>query len=205
MLRLLLLLLVGAAFAQESGDFALENSDELIKAVNDEDEKLDEAFDDAYDEEDEKTDEKDLSLSQEIDHIEPDFTEKTEGDLCINKDTCGTYHVFLRPTRFFRAQRICRCKGGSLSSIHNCKTNNFLRILMTRTCRNVSFAWIGVWKRNRRSRFCNIDGSKLDYTNWGCEKRRCRPRRRWCVAMNVRTGKWRALRCNVRLPFICSY
>ncbi|XP_056387723.1 galactose-specific lectin nattectin-like [Hyla sarda] len=184
MLRLLLLLLVGTAFAQ-SGEFK-ENSDHLSE--------------DAYNEM--ESDEKDLDLSLKSDHIKPDFTEKAVGDVCPNKGTC-VYHVFFTPTQFFAALSVCRKAGGNLSSIHNWHTNYFLQKFLSKGSRNSNFVWIGVWKSNRSSRYWNIDESPLDYTNWQSGRRIVSGQ--WCTAINIHTGKWWSINCNTQLPFLCSY
>ncbi|XP_056387722.1 C-type isolectin Sp-CL4-like [Hyla sarda] len=196
MLSLLLLLLVGATFAQESGDFAVENSDQLSKAANDEDEKLDDAYNEM------ESDEKDLDLSEENHRIKPKFTEKAVGDVCPNKGTCIN-HFFPTPRQFFVAQRICHSYGGDLSSIHNLKTNTSLKRFVWRCSTNVNFVWIGVWKRNTSSPYRNIDGSTLDYTNWA--EGLCRNYGQWCAAMNIHTGRWRSVNCNTQLPYLCTY
>ncbi|XP_069835428.1 regenerating islet-derived protein 3-alpha-like [Dendropsophus ebraccatus] len=193
MLSLLLLLLVGTTFAQESGDFAPENSDQLTKVVNDE--KFHESFDDFYAEE--KSDEED----QESDHIEPDFTIKAVDDVCPNRGTCH-YHAFLSPKAFFNAQNACRRAGGNLSSIHNRATNAFLTTFMKKAA-NSNFVWIGVWKPSSSSTYWNLDESPLNYTNWQYGKRKTSGQ--WCTAMNIRTGRWWSVNCNARLPFLCTY
>ncbi|XP_075705362.1 proteoglycan 3-like [Rhinoderma darwinii] len=201
MLSLLLLLLVGTTFAQESGDYAEENFDQLIKVTNDEGNNF-ESFDEANDEKEDECDENGLSLSQESDNIEPDVTEKAEDAVCPDKGTCS-YHVFFASRTFQRARRICRCRRGNLSSIHSYGTNNFLRRFLRKTCRNISYVWIGVWKRNTCFPYRNIDRSRLDYANWASGQRKSYGR--WCVAMNLHTGQWFSLRCRTRLPFLCTF
>ncbi|XP_040292215.1 bone marrow proteoglycan-like [Bufo bufo] len=196
---LLLLLLVGTTFAQGSGDYVQDNSDQLIKAANEDDDNF-ESFD-TDDYEDEFND-KDLSLGQESVCIKPNFTEKAEGVMCPDKGTCG-YHIFFSPRRFGKAQKICRCRRGNLSSIHNAGSNNNLLCFLRRTCRNISYVWIGVKKRNSCFPYGNVDGSRLNYTNWACGQNRRHGK--WCVAMNVQTGQWFTLKCRTRLPFVCTF
>ncbi|XP_066442772.1 bone marrow proteoglycan [Eleutherodactylus coqui] len=193
MLRLLLLLLVGSAIAQESGDYAPQKEDQLIKAANEEVDHFDESPDEANEEEE---DEKDVSLCQENELIEPDFTENA---------TCPRrrFHFFSANRGFFKAQHICRCRRGSLSSIHNWGTNNLLRTFLSASYKNGAYVWIGVWKRNSCFPYRNIDGSRLNYTNWGWGQRKVRGR--WCTAMNIRSGQWFSLKCHSRLPFVCTY
>ncbi|XP_075113714.1 proteoglycan 3-like [Leptodactylus fuscus] len=211
MLRLLLLLLVGIAFAQESGDDVQENFVDKLKKVADDDgdniqdsvdgvEGEDETEDD--EEDDDQCDEKDLSLTEENHQLEPNFSEKAEASECPDKGSCG-YHVFCRP-RFFRgAQCFCRRRRGNLSSIHNNCANHHLAGILRRTISNSAFVWIGVIKRCRHVPYRNVDGSCLNYTNWACGNPK--RRRRWCVAMNRFTGQWVSLRCKTRLPFVCTY
>lgn len=195
MLGLLLLLLVGTTLAQESGDYAQENAEELMMAANEEDDNIAETFDDAYDEE--ECDDKDPSL-----RIEPDATVEAEDADCPDKGKCG-FHVFSSPRPFLKAQRTCRCRRGNLASIHNCGKNGYLRELVRKTCTNVTYVWIGVWKRRRCSPYRNVDRSSLNYTNWACGQRKSRGR--WCTAMNTQTGQWFSFSCRTRLPFVCSY
>ncbi|XP_069835426.1 proteoglycan 3-like [Dendropsophus ebraccatus] len=197
MLSLLMLLLVGTTFAQESGDFAQESSGQLIKSDNNEDEKFDASFDDVYNEK--ENDEKDLPLS----HVEPEFIEKPVDDVSPNKEGTTLYHFFPSPLPFSSAQRVCRSKGGSLTSIRNRKANTRLKRFVWRVSENTNFVWIGVWKRSKRSPYCNIDGRKLGYTNWASG--RCRTDGQWCTAMHIHTGRWRSVSCGSRLPYICRY
>ncbi|KAG8544390.1 hypothetical protein GDO81_022584 [Engystomops pustulosus] len=201
MFTFLLLLLVGTALAQESGDSVPETFiDKLDKAAGDEVDVIDKTFDKDYGEE--KWDEEDLSLNEEDERMEPEISEKAEDSECPNKGTCR-YHVFRQPRPFGCAHRICRCRRGNLSSIHSCSANTGLANVLKRTCLNASFVWIGVIKRNRCVPYCNVDGSSLNYANWGCGQ----PKRggTWCVAMNRYTGKWVSLNCNTRLPFVCTF
>ncbi|XP_073537361.1 bone marrow proteoglycan-like [Phyllobates terribilis] len=199
MWKLLLLLLVGTACAQESGDYEQENNDQLIKVDTNED-NINELFNEDNDED--ELDEEDLSLNEESDHIETDFTEKAEDAACPNKGTCG-YHVFTKPRCFPRARKICRRRRGNLSSLHSCTANSYLQCFLKKSVRNSGYVWIGVWKNKSCRPYRTIDGSKLNYDNWACNQRKSRGH--WCVAMCVSTGKWYSFRCRHRLPFVCTY
>ncbi|XP_044154772.1 bone marrow proteoglycan-like [Bufo gargarizans] len=196
---LLLLLLVGTTFAQESGDYAQDNSDQLIKAANEDDDNF-ESFD--IDDDEDEFNYKDLSLGQESVCIKPNFTEKAEGVMCPDKGTCS-HHIFITPNCFGKAQRICRCRRGNLSSIHNAGSNNNLQCFLKKSCRNISYVWIGVWKKNSCFPYGNVDRSRLNYTNWACGENKTHGE--WCVAMNVQTGQWFTLKCSTQLPFVCTF
>ncbi|KAM4031681.1 bone marrow proteoglycan-like [Anomaloglossus baeobatrachus] len=204
MWRFLLLLLVGTAFAQESGESGdfdqKDDDDQLIKVPNNE---VNNVNNESFDEEDDEEElDEDLSLSQEIDEIEPDFTEKADSAACPDKGTCG-YHVFSQPRCFQGARRTCRHRRGNLSTLHSSQANSYLQCFLKRSVRNSSFVWIGVWKNKSCRPYRTIDGSKWNYANWGCNQRKARGR--WCVAMCTRSGKWYSFRCKKRLPFVCTY
>ncbi|XP_073537346.1 proteoglycan 3-like [Phyllobates terribilis] len=190
MWKLLLLLVVGTTLAQESGDYPQEIDDQLLRVANDE-----------YNDENE-LDEEDLSVNEESDCIEPDFTEKAEDAACPNKATCS-YHIFFRPRRFYRATRVCRNWRGDLSSIHSSKINSYLQRFLRGIVKNSSYVWIGIWKKKTRRSYWNIDGTKWSYTNFAAKQRKSSGR--WCVAMNINSGKWYSLNCQTELPFICAF
>ncbi|XP_069608928.1 bone marrow proteoglycan-like isoform X2 [Ranitomeya imitator] len=198
MWKLLLLLLVGTACAQESGDYEQEN-DQLIKVATNED-NIHELLDEDNDED--ELDEEDLSLSQEIDQIELDFTEKAENEACPHNGTCH-YRVFTKPHCFNKAKKICRSHRGNLSSVHSCTANRDLQWYIKLKASNVRYAWIGVWKSKLCRPYSTVDGSKLNYANWACNQNKTRGR--WCVAMCVNTGKWYSFSCHKRLPSVCTY
>ncbi|XP_075114217.1 proteoglycan 3-like [Leptodactylus fuscus] len=143
----------------------------------------------------EERNDKDLCLPEENHQLEPDFTEKAEVSECPDKGTCG-YHVFPRPRIFICAcwlrifpsvqmrdsRTACRFRRGHLSSIHGCCANNFLVTLLKTHVSNSAYVWIGVIKTTRWARYCNVDRSGLNYTNWACGNPKTR--KRWCVAMN---------------------
>ncbi|XP_077310774.1 uncharacterized protein LOC143930370 isoform X2 [Lithobates pipiens] len=65
---------------------------------------------------------------------------------------------------------------------------------------NQKLAWIGVWKPSCGG-YRNVNGKKLKYTNFGHRQRKCVGR--WCVALNVANGQWISVRCWKKLPYIC--
>ncbi|XP_073414905.1 bone marrow proteoglycan-like [Dendrobates tinctorius] len=202
MWKLLLLLLVGTTCAQESGEsgnFEQEIDDQFIKVATNED-NIHELLDE--DSNEDEMDEEDLSLSQEIDQIEPDFTKKAEDEACPDKGTCG-YHVVTKPHCFTKAMKICRCRTGNLSSLHCSTANSQLQCFLKKNVRNSGYVWIGVWKNKLCRPYHTVDGSNLNYTNWACNQKKARGR--WCVAMCVNTGKWYSFHCRQRLPFVCTY
>ncbi|CAJ0942935.1 unnamed protein product [Ranitomeya imitator] len=123
------------------GDYEQEN-DQLIKVATNED-NIHELLDEDNDED--ELDEEDLSLSQEIDQIELDFTEKAENEACPHNGTCH-YRVFTKPHCFNKAKKICRSHRGNLSSVHSCTANRDLQWYIKLKASNVRYAWIGVWK-----------------------------------------------------------
>ncbi|XP_077113670.1 bone marrow proteoglycan-like isoform X2 [Ranitomeya variabilis] len=186
MWKLLLLLLVGTACAQESGDYEQENDDQLIKVATNED-NIHELLDEDNDE----------------DELDEDFTEKAENEACPHNGTCHQYHVFTQLHCFNKAKEICRCRRGNLSSTHSCTANSNLQQYLKINARNFSYVWIGVWKNTLCDPYSTVDGSKLNYANWACNQNKTSGR--WCVAMCVNTGKWYSFGCNKRLPFVCTY
>ncbi|KAM4031607.1 proteoglycan 3-like [Anomaloglossus baeobatrachus] len=199
MWKLLLLLLVGTACAQESGDYEQENDEQLIKVATNED-HFHESSDEFHNEE--ESGEEDLSLSQESDHMEPDFTEKAEYSVCSGNGKCQ-YHAFRSSLTYHKALGACRNRRGYLSSIHSYSENNNLQKLLKRSVNNSRYVWIGVYKRGTFSSYKNLDGSELDYVHWGCGQRKIFGQR--CVAMNTKSGQWFSFRCHTKLPFVCTY
>ncbi|XP_069608919.1 C-type lectin-like [Ranitomeya imitator] len=194
MWRLLLLLLVGTACAQESGDYEQENDDQLIKVAANED-NFYKSFDEYYNED--EMDEEDLSLSQYSDHSD------AEHAACPDKGT-SKYHIFEESTGFYAANDFCRNHSGDLSSVHSLDENNDLQRLLKESVKNTKNVWLGVWKKNLLSQYRNIDGSDLDYVNWGKGQRKLIGE--WCVAMNTNSGRWVSHKCNTSIfPFVCTY
>ncbi|XP_053548251.1 proteoglycan 3 [Bombina bombina] len=193
-----LLLVIGAISAQESGDFSSgESPDDFI---SDEEPTI-------CDNEHETPEELDVESSNDC-HMENYQNVTVEFDkevadlkVCPGKADCS-YHYFIHPRSFCLAQRACRCRRGKMSSIHNAHTNLLLARSASRVNRHTTFAWIGAVKRLRSCSYSFVDGSRFDYTNWapGYPKT-CGA---WCVAINIRTGKWVSLRCYTRLPFFCT-
>ncbi|XP_063290867.1 bone marrow proteoglycan-like [Pelobates fuscus] len=112
------------------------------------------------------------------------------------------YKFFSCSTNFYRAQKWCRHYHGNLSSIHNINTNNFIEHFVSRVNRHVRFIWIGVRRNGWKCQLRNVDGSRLDYTNWawGNPKHFCHR----CTALNISNGKWYSFHCCARLPYICT-
>ncbi|XP_075144275.1 snaclec 3-like [Leptodactylus fuscus] len=205
MVHLLLLLLVGTAFAQESGDDTQENfADKLMETSQDESDNMEETFDEAEgeNESEDEWDGNDLSMLEEYDNLKPDFTENAEDSECPEKGRCR-YHIFLNPKSFLWAWFTCLRRKGNLASIHSSRANLFLARAFRRHVRNSIYVWIGVAKGRKQSRYCNVDGSRLNYSNWSCGNRKRRGL--WCVAMNKLTGKWVSLSCHRKLPYVCTY
>ncbi|XP_053547653.1 proteoglycan 3 [Bombina bombina] len=194
-----LLLVVGAISAQESGD---ESSGELDEFLSD----AEPSTCDQCKPEDE------LDIDSPIDCEAEDYHNVTvefdkdmaDAKVCPGKAGCS-FRFFRRRRSFRRARRVCRCRHGQLSSIHNARTNRVL----ARTARHVRrfrrvirYAWIGVWKRCWRRRYTCVDHTRLNYTNWARRQiHRCGS---WCTALNIRTGRWVSLRCKLHLPFFCT-
>ncbi|XP_075282506.1 bone marrow proteoglycan isoform X2 [Opisthocomus hoazin] len=119
--------------------------------------------------------------------------------------TTYRYVVVTRCQTIHSAERTCaQCYRGRLASIHSSRTNAFLQ-RQARLCTNRGQVWIGAVTRPRgRSVRCRwADGSRYNYAHWqrGFPLRS----RRYCTALCTNNGRWRSLRCRVRLPFICEY
>ncbi|XP_073451327.1 uncharacterized protein [Aquarana catesbeiana] len=116
---------------------------------------------------------------------------------CDSEATCH-YKLYTCRKNFRSAQHVCRCQRGNLCSIRNSCVNNRLRAFARRY--NQKLVWIGVWRPCFR-RYRNIDGRRLGYTNFGCRQRKRIGK--WCVALNISTGKWISVKCWKKLPYIC--
>ncbi|XP_075071558.1 proteoglycan 3-like [Mixophyes fleayi] len=190
MFRLLLLLLVGTIYAQESE--AADQGDLEETADTDCQEDGSDLTDDLLT--------SDLSLCHNA-TLELDKG-TGDSDICADKRRCK-YHVFRRKRVFWKAQRSCRRHRGNLCSIHSRVANNRLRCLARRRAANQNLVWIGVWKSKNIRQYKDVDRSRMNYTNWGCRQRkRCGT---WCTALNVSTGKWISITCTAHLPFVCTY
>ncbi|XP_075071555.1 bone marrow proteoglycan-like [Mixophyes fleayi] len=203
MFRLLLLLLVGTIYAQESENYVYGDIEERADQDDIEDTADPGSQDDG-------SDMSDVLLTSDLSHCQSHechnatlVIEKGLGHTgaCPDKGSCH-YRVFNCLRDFWTAQRSCKCRRGNLSSLHNFRANNQVRCLGKRTCRNQHYAWIGMYKANSCRGYANVDGSRLDYTNWAYGQfRRCGT---WCTAMNLSNGQWFSLSCNTRLPFVCT-
>ncbi|XP_075071554.1 bone marrow proteoglycan-like [Mixophyes fleayi] len=202
MFRLLLLLLVGTIYAQESEDYG--DLEERYDQDDIEDTTDPDSQDDGSDMPgDQPT--TDLSQCQMPDecHNANMVVENGVGraDVCPHKGL-SYYLVYNWRSNFWTAQRTCRSRRGNLSSIHNYLANNRVKCLGKCVCTNQQYAWIGVYKANTCRRYANVDRSRVDYTNW--DKGQFRRWGKWCTAINLSNGKWRSLNCKFRLPFICT-
>ncbi|XP_068800153.1 bone marrow proteoglycan [Struthio camelus] len=120
----------------------------------------------------------------------------------------GTYRyaVVVRRCKTFRgAQDVCRrCYRGQLASIHSYSRNVCLRRAL-RASTNRGQAWIGAVTRPRgRSVYCRwVDCSAWNYAHW----LRGYPllSGTFCTSLCSANGRWRSVRCRVKLPFICEY
>ncbi|XP_053547654.1 proteoglycan 3 [Bombina bombina] len=193
-----LLLVVGAISAQESGDFSSgESPDDFI---SDEEPTI-------YDNDHETPDELDNDSPNDC-HMENyhnvtvEFDEEVaDAKVCPGKADCS-YRYFISARSFYQARRACRCRRGQMSSIHRQSTNSLLARTARRANRRTTFAWIGARKGWWKCSYYFVDGTRFDYTNWACGYPKANGR--WCIAINVRTGKWVSLRCHTRLPFFCT-
>ncbi|KAM6205228.1 LOW QUALITY PROTEIN: bone marrow proteoglycan [Sarcoramphus papa] len=115
-----------------------------------------------------------------------------------------TYRVIVtRCQTFRRAQRICaRCYRGRLASIHSYRTNARLK-RRAQLCTNRGQVWIGAVTlpvgRIVRCRWADRSRWKYWLHGYPLHSRRC------CTSLCTNNGRWRSLRCRVRLPFICEY
>ncbi|XP_068114392.1 proteoglycan 3-like [Hyperolius riggenbachi] len=201
MVYLLLLLLVGAIYAQEN-HIQNDDFDELVDSYNQDNNNLKDDLDlkddlalqdDLYLKDDlEKTHDDDFHLQEPLNAT----VELKEGNSV--EGTC-TYTIYTAARNFLASRHFCSCNHGSMASIHSTRINTLLRNLGRSV--NSGLAWIGVWKPWLCGGYCNVDRSRLDYTNFARGQRRHYGR--WCVAMNTRNGQWYSVNCGVRLPFIC--
>ncbi|XP_075071557.1 bone marrow proteoglycan-like [Mixophyes fleayi] len=201
MFRLLLLLLVGTIYAQESENYAYgdEGSDQ---------DDIEDTADPGS--QDDGSDMSDHLPATDLSHCHLHKCHNAtlviekgleRAGVCPDKGTCH-YQVFNCPRNFWTAQSACRCSRGILSSIHNLWANNQVRCLAQRTCRNQHYAWIGMYKYNTCRGYANVDGSRVDYTNWACGQ--FRTHGTWCTAINLSNGQWYSLYCSTLLPYVCT-
>ncbi|XP_068114388.1 bone marrow proteoglycan [Hyperolius riggenbachi] len=196
MVYLLLLLFVGAIYAQEKHDL-IQKDDLADHYSQDDDNKLQDDLDlqDDLELKDdlEKTPDDDFQLQKPLNAT----VELMQGNSV--EGTC-TYTIYTAARNFYAARRFCNCNHGRMASIHSACTNRLVRNLGRSV--NQGYVWIGVWKPRRCRGYRNVDNSRLDYTNfaWG----QCRRHGRWCVAMYAGNGLWYSVDCRVRLPFICG-
>ncbi|XP_075071553.1 galactose-specific lectin nattectin-like [Mixophyes fleayi] len=200
MFRLLLLLLVGTIYAQESenyGDLEERSDQDDIEDTTDpgsQDDGSDMSGDlptsDLSHCQSHKCRNANMVIEQGTGHV----------DVCPHKGPCF-YLAFNWQKDYWSAQRECKSRRGNLSSIHSLWANNQVRRLGKSLCTNQKYAWIGVNKANSGSRYTNVDRSRLDYTNWG--KGHPRNQGTWCTAMYLSNGLWVSLNCKTQLSFVC--
>ncbi|XP_065492988.1 bone marrow proteoglycan [Caloenas nicobarica] len=119
--------------------------------------------------------------------------------------TTYRYIIVTRCRTFRGAQRVCRrCYRGQLASIHSLRANALLR-RRARLCTNRGQVWIGAVTRpaGRTVRCRWADGSRWNYSCWSRGYPLCSGR--FCTALCTNNGRWRSVRCRVKLPFICQY
>ncbi|KAM6274975.1 bone marrow proteoglycan [Porphyrio hochstetteri] len=119
--------------------------------------------------------------------------------------TTFRYVIVTRCQTFHKAQRVCsRCYRGRLASIHSPRTNACLQ-QQARLRTNRGQVWIGAITLpvGRSVKCWWSDRSAWNYSHW----RRGYPllSRRFCTSLCTNNGRWRSLRCRVKLPFICEY
>ncbi|KAM5172433.1 proteoglycan 3-like [Mantella aurantiaca] len=188
---LLLLLLLGLVYAQEPDCFQNEGGEPVDPSSQENENDMPEDLEDMEETDDlEDVEENELSDHQ----LETCHNTSLESH---SEATCR-YRLYTSARTFTLAQRLCKKNKGNLCSIQNVCVNNQLRRLVKNSRRQL--AWIGVWKPARGG-YRNIDRSKLSYANFGCAQRKCKGK--WCVALQVSTGKWISVSCKSKLPFIC--
>ncbi|CAH2321551.1 proteoglycan 3 [Pelobates cultripes] len=178
---LLMLFLVGSVSAQTSGEEAEEDCD---AQENTEISLLSEGN------------------SEECQNVSVTLDKTTYPKICPGDEKCH-YRFFGQCTTFSRAQRRCRRLHGNVSSIHSLCANNYIARFVRCINRHVRFVWIGVIRGGCLRRIRNVDGSKIDFTNWACGQ----PghNHKLCTAINICNGKWYSFNCNARLPSICTF
>ncbi|XP_040176974.1 bone marrow proteoglycan-like isoform X2 [Rana temporaria] len=215
MLHLLLLLLLGTAYAKEPDCFenevdelvdpsSQENDNDMLEDPEEADDFLEdpEEADDLPEDPEEADDlPEDPEEADDLpeDPKEADLNEMSHNTLleCDSEATCH-FKLYFRGKNFRKAQSVCKRQKGNLCSVQNSCVNNQLTAFARRN--NQKLAWIGVIKPCLR-RYRNVDGTKLNYTNFGFQQ--CKRKGRWCVALNVANGKWISVKCSKKLPYIC--
>ncbi|XP_075019857.1 bone marrow proteoglycan [Calonectris borealis] len=119
--------------------------------------------------------------------------------------TTFRYVIVTRCQTFHDAQRVCaQCYRGRLASIHSYHANACLQ-RQAQLCTNRGQVWIGaITQPVGRTVSCQwADRSRWNFSHWlhGYPLHS----HRYCTSLCTNNGRWRSLRCGVRLPFICEY
>ncbi|KAM5141842.1 proteoglycan 3-like [Mantella aurantiaca] len=189
--RLLLLLLLGLVYAQEPDCVQNEGGEPIVPSSQENENDIPH---DLMDQEESD----DLEDMEEIELNDHKLETCHNTSLESHPEATCRYRLYTSVRTFTLAQSFCRHKRGNLCSIQNVCVNNQLRRLVQNSRQQL--AWIGVWKPFFR-KYCNVDGSSLSYANFDCKQRKCLGK--WCVALQVSTGKWISVSCKRKLPFIC--
>uniref|UniRef100_A0A0B7BIK3 Macrophage mannose receptor 1-like n=1 Tax=Arion vulgaris TaxID=1028688 RepID=A0A0B7BIK3_9EUPU len=117
-----------------------------------------------------------------------------------HEDHC--YKVFFSTRSWIDAQIDCESYGGSLPSIHNDNTNNFIKTL-TGWNMNGGY-WIGLSDRAQESRYVWSDRSPFGFSKWGKDEPNSAIAAEDCVEVMGSSKRWNDLSCYLSRAYVCS-
>ena len=124
---------------------------------------------------------------------------KDGGTYFNHTDKCYKFHTDTRD--FEDALKVCKVAGGTLASILDAETNEFITTLTKQ------YSWIGGKRTAKgKSEWLWTDGSGWKYDNWSCDNPDDSQGKQDCVAINwAKLGKWDDGFCKASYPFVCQY
>lgn len=110
--------------------------------------------------------------------------------------------------RWIEAQEICEKQAGSLVTLHNKVTNDFVvrSVLPTRASVGDDEVWIGLQETvtSKGAAYTWADGTVFDFEYWGEGQPYTFTMVEVCAAVVKTTGKWKVSNCYEMKPFICQ-
>ncbi|GFO00448.1 macrophage mannose receptor 1 [Plakobranchus ocellatus] len=107
---------------------------------------------------------------------------------------------------WFQAQSVCESQGGSLVTIHDQATNDFLfTVLLSNKAANVdSGFWIGLRDSTVGGGFIWIDDSALDFQAWAYQQPNSFTLVESCGEALIESKRWRLENCHFKKPYVCQ-
>ncbi|KAK2811268.1 hypothetical protein Q5P01_002876 [Channa striata] len=110
-----------------------------------------------------------------------------------------------QPMAWVDAQKHCQSVDANLASIHSKEEHQMIQsVIFTATNVN-SEAWIGASDAQQENYWFWIDGTLLDYLNWGAGQPDDKRGQQDCMKMNWGDNNlWDDGNCNVSFPSVCA-